>query len=180
MNKNINKFLVKLNALSSVSVDSILDIGLLFLDAKKELSSNEYQEFLKQTKYVNKSSSVRKWEVIGKANTRLKSLKSKLPSSWTTIYKIASLSSLELDLLDNADILNPSVTSREIDEELNPRTPSSKATNELIAQIIFKENADPDEILTALDNIAEMWHEELEIQKSKELTAHLRNFRQVA
>jgi len=68
----------------------------------------------------------------------------------------------------------------EIDEELNPRTPSSKATNELIAQIIFKENADPDEILTALDNIAEMWHEELEIQKSKELTAHLRNFRQVA
>ena len=89
------------------------------IDAKSELSTEEYQEFLKVTKYDQKSSSVRKWEVIGKSYLRLKPIASLLPPIWSTIYKLSSLKPYQLDLLQQMNILHPSMTAKEIDNELN-------------------------------------------------------------
>lgn len=122
--ENINIFVLKMNALSSVSVESILEIGNLMIDAKTELTKNDYQEFLIQTKYAEKSASVRKWEVIGKSYLRLKPIASILPPNWSTIYKLASLKPSQLDLLQQMNILNSSVTAREIDAEI--KTPKQK------------------------------------------------------
>lgn len=123
--KRIEEYVTKMNALSSVSVESILEIGNLMIDAKTELTSNEYQEFLTQTKYAEKSASVRKWEVIGKSYLRLKPISSNLPPNWSTIYKLASLKPFQLDLLQKMNILHPSMTAKEIDKELKVSTAKS-------------------------------------------------------
>jgi len=124
--ENITKFVVKMNSLSLNTVESILEIGILMIDAKSELSTDEYQEFLKITKYDQKSSSIRKWEVIGKSYLRLKPIAPLLPPIWSTIYKLSSLKPYQLDLLQQMNILHPSMTAKEIDNEL--KTPSKKSS----------------------------------------------------
>ena len=123
MNK-IETYVKKMNSLSLNTVESILEIGNLMIDAKSELSTGEYKEFLKMTKYDQKSSSIRKWEVIGKSYTRLKPIASLLPPIWSTIYKLSSLKPYQLDLLQQMNILSPSMTAKEIDDEL--KIPSTK------------------------------------------------------
>lgn len=123
-----------MNVLSSSSVESILEIGNLMIEAKTELSKDEYQEFLTQTKYSNNSSSVRKWEVIGKAYLRLQPISNKLPPNWSTLYKLASLDVNQFDALEQLDIFNPSLTAKEIDAELNKSNPK-KPCIQLIIEI---------------------------------------------
>lgn len=65
--KSIKNYVQKFNALSTHSVKSILEIGSLMLDAKTELNETDYTVFLSQIKYTDKSSSIRKWEKIGKS-----------------------------------------------------------------------------------------------------------------
>ena len=89
--KKIETYVKRMNSLSLNTVESILEIGNLMIDAKSELSTEEYQEFLKVTKYDQKSASVRKWEVIGKSYLRLKPIASLLPPIWSTIYKLSIL-----------------------------------------------------------------------------------------
>ena len=139
--KKIETYVKRMNSLSLNTVESILEIGNLMMDAKKELSTEEYQEFLKVTKYDQKSSSVRKWEVIGKSYLRLKPIASLLPPIWSTIYKLSSLKPYQLDLLQQMNILHPSMTAKEIDKELKiPSTKSSslRITIQLDADIDMK------------------------------------------
>jgi hypothetical protein len=127
LKENVSIFVMKMNSLSLNTVESILEIGNLMIEAKQELKKDEYQEFLKLTKYDQKSSSIRKWEVIGKSYLRLKPIAMLLPPIWSTIYKLASLNPNQLDLLQQMNILHPSMTAKEIDNEL--KTPSTKSSS---------------------------------------------------
>jgi len=125
-NHNLNKYVDKMRSLSTNTVESILEIGNVIVEAKVELSKTEYAEFLKLTKYDSKSASIRKWERIGHAYVRLKPIAHILPPNWSTIYKIAKLKADELDLLQKLNILHSNVTAKEIDNEL--KTPSKKSS----------------------------------------------------
>ena len=118
---SLDVYVEKFNLLSLTSVGSILEIGSLMVSVKNDLTTVEYQEFLHQTKYSEKSSSVRKWEVIGHAYLRLKQISHKLPPYWSTIYKLASLDVDQLDTLDQQGILTKTLTVRELNIELNPK-----------------------------------------------------------
>lgn len=111
----------KVNALSRNSAENLLEIGLVFLDAKKHLNTNEHKQFLAETHYTENSSTVRKWERIGDAYLRLKSISPLLPPVFTTIYKLSQLSADELDVLIKNKVLNASVTTKEINAELHPQ-----------------------------------------------------------
>lgn len=105
-----NNYAEKVNALSAKTVESILTIGTLMNEAKAELSKSDYEDFLRQTKYAAKSSSIRKWEKIGKSYMRLKPIAHLLPSNWSTLYKLAGLDASQLDLLEQKGILSPTVS----------------------------------------------------------------------
>jgi hypothetical protein len=111
----------EVNELFRSSACSILNIANVFIQAKHDLSKNEFDEFLALTKYRKKSSSVRKWLRIGDAYVRLAPLADSLPPNWSTIYKIATLKANELDALINADVLSRDMTAKDIDDELNPK-----------------------------------------------------------
>lgn len=122
--RSAKEYSSKINAMTKNTAENLLEIGSIFLDAKNQLSEVEHNEFLQETHYVENSSTVRKWERIGQAYLRLKSISHLLPPVFTTIYKLSSLTSDELNVLIENSILNPSVTTKEIDVELNPQSQS--------------------------------------------------------
>jgi hypothetical protein len=160
--KKIETYVKRMNSLSLNTVESILEIGNLMIDAKSELSTEEYQEFLKVTNYDQKSASVRKWEVIGKSYLRLKPIASLLPPIWSTIYKLSSLKPYQLDLLQQMNILHPSMTAKEIDDEL--KIPSTIYINNrrLINEILESEKIlekDRQQIISELDKLDQLPNE---------------------
>jgi hypothetical protein len=126
MQKSATKYANDMSNLTCSTAENILKIGSLMIDAKSKLNESEYQEFLELTAYDKKSSAVRKWNRIGESYVRLMPIANKLPPHWSTIYAIAKLDSNKFDLLEKSNILNQSVTLREISETLNLLTKKSK------------------------------------------------------
>jgi len=118
--KKVKEYSSKVNSLTQNTSANILEIGLLYEDAKVNLSKNEYMQFLIETSYKEETPSVRKWIQIGKANLRLKPIVHLLPPVISTIYKLTTIPSSQLDLLIKDKIIIPSVTTKEIDDYLNP------------------------------------------------------------
>lgn len=116
------KLAEKVNTLSQTSATNILEIGLAFFEAKEHLEDDVYEEFLTLTHYKDKSSMIRKWNGIGKSYQRLSSVSKHLPPVFTTIYKLSTLSPDELDALISSGILTPSVSTKEINDELHPKS----------------------------------------------------------
>ena len=143
--KQLDAYVSKFNALSSTSVESILEMGSLMLDAKTVLPAHDYQKFLNQVKYAEKSSSIRKWERIGQAKIRLLPLKDILPPTWSTIYKLSGLKPDQLSALIDSGTLSPSVTAKEIDAELNP-VGQVKKSQVLKIEIVFDDFVDANQL----------------------------------
>jgi hypothetical protein len=116
---SVSDFASKINELTKNTASNILDIASLMTDAKSELSSDDFNLMLEDTKYSKNSSSIRKWLVIGKSYQRLMPISEKLPPNWSTIYKLSTLDPAELDLLEKDNIICCSITAREIDDALS-------------------------------------------------------------
>jgi len=118
MQKNATKYAKDISNLTCSTAENILKIGLLMLQAKETLNKTDYEEFLKLTNYDKKSPTVRKWKRIGESYVRLMPIVHNLPPHWSTIYAISGLDSNKLDLLERNNILNQSITLREINDAL--------------------------------------------------------------
>ena len=136
--KTSNDYSTQINELFINSACSILNIANVFVQAKHDLSKTEFDEFLKLTKYAEKSSSVRKWLRIGDAYVRLAPLTDRLPPNWSTIYRLATLKANELDALIEADVLSRDMTAKDIDAELKPKCKVP------VVQIVLEFNASVD------------------------------------
>ncbi len=160
----INEFVSKVNSLSQNSAENLLEIGLAFLDAKQQLSEKEHQQFLKETHYTEDSSTVRKWERIGQAHLRLKSISPLLPPVFTTLYRLSQLDPGELDSLVKNKIISPSATTKQIDAELHPQ---SKSTNEAKITISFNAYAN-DETVQEIHNYLLSYSSYLDVKTNDE------------
>ena len=140
--KNIEYFVTEIKSLGMKSTEGILKYGVTMLDAKNTLSAFDYEDFLKQTHYAEKSSSVRKWNCIGKAFLRLNPIAENLPPNWSTLYKLSALSTDKFDLLERKNVLSPTVTAKEIDEALSKKIYSKSKPIKLI--LTFGSDVQPD------------------------------------
>jgi hypothetical protein len=148
----LKEYVSKYSALSTKSVESILDIGSLMLDAKTELLC-EYESFLSAIKYDNKSSSVRKWHVIGKSRTKLEMYKDRIPPMWSTIYALAELDASVLDELVTNDVLKSSMTAKELKSALIPKLRDKKSYS---IHIKFSEDVDPSDVQSVIKNLNDL------------------------
>ena len=136
--KNSTQYASELNSMFINSAKSILDIANIFVQAKENLDREEYSEFLKLTKYSEKSASVRKWQKIGESSIRLETIVDRLPASWSTVYEIAKLHVNDFDALLKSDVLNTDVTAKEIKQELK----NSIKKNNIRITVSFDSNID--------------------------------------
>ena len=124
--KSAIQYATTVNEMITKSAKSIIEIGMTFHDAKRSLSKEDYKIFVTNIKYSKNSSSIRKWESIGEKALRLRSVADRLPLTWTTIYKIAVMNADDFETLIKSKVLNPDVTSAQIDELLAIKLLASK------------------------------------------------------
>jgi len=151
--KNATYYASRINALSTRSASSIIEIGCSFLEAKLELSSNEYKQFLFQTRYVERSSSIRKWNKIGEAAMRLQAVADRLPIQWTTIYSIACLSPQKFDDLINSTVLCQSMTAKEMSEFFTAKSTIKTKSKKVRFTLTFEPDISP---LRLFEQISEL------------------------
>jgi hypothetical protein len=108
----------KINEMTKNTAESLLEMGLVFVDAKKNLDDSQYIQFLQETSYKRETPMVRKWNRIGDSYIRLKPISNLLPPTVSVLYKLTQLPAQKIDQLVKDHILNPSVTLKEIDDSL--------------------------------------------------------------
>jgi hypothetical protein len=127
-------YIEKISSLKANTVENILNIGLVVKDAKNNLSKIDFEKFIQASHYKDKSSSIRKWKKIGDAYLRLNPISHMLPVVWSTIYKLSALSADKFDYLERMQILNPTITAKEIDEKIK----FQKSAKSKLIQITLK------------------------------------------
>ena len=93
---------------------SVLELGLITYRAKRELAPIYYSEFKSQVKYDKSPSTFSKLETIGARAEMLKSHVDVLPSTWTSIYTIASLTNEVFESIVQQGKIRPEMTGAQV------------------------------------------------------------------
>ena len=102
-------------------------------EAKNELSSSEYSEFLKDIGHKSETSTIRKYLAIGSQYDKLIQYTNLLPNSWTSIYSITQLSSDTFDALAATDTDMSKMSGKEIKTLVELDKPKPSSTSSCVA-----------------------------------------------
>jgi hypothetical protein len=151
--KTATYFATRINALTTKSASSIIEIGSSFLEAKHELSPAEYRQFLFHLKYVEGSASIRKWNKIGEASIRLRLIENRLPIQWTTIYEIARLSQQKFDELMQSSVLCQAMTAKKMSEFFSNQVSKKSKPRKVHFTLTFEPDVDPLDLLQKINEL---------------------------
>ena len=104
-------------------------------EAKKELSSSEYLEFLKDIGHRGETSTIRKYLAIGSQYDKLIQYTNLLPNSWTSIYTITQFSAETFDALALTDTDMSKMSGKEIKSLLELNKPSQAKSSASSANV---------------------------------------------
>ena len=94
----------------------IIGLATTLVEAEEKLSPAEFKIFCELVGIPKGGAIYKKFTKIGQAATRFEPYMEKLPSNWTTVYKLAALPPDKFDRV--AQSLTPFITAREIDEKI--------------------------------------------------------------
>ena len=98
------------------TADGIIGLATTLVEAEEKLSTAEFKIFCELVGIPKGGPVYKKFTKIGEAATRFEPYMEKLPSNWTTVYKLAALPPDKFDHV--AQSLTPFITAREIDEKI--------------------------------------------------------------
>ena len=98
------------------TADGIIGLAMTLVEAEEKLSTAEFKIFCELVGIPKGGPIYKKFTKIGEAATRFEPYMEKLPSNWTTVYKLAALPPDKFDRV--AQSLTPFITAREIDENI--------------------------------------------------------------
>lgn len=96
------------------TAQSVLDVAATVLEAKEELSKHEFEAFLQQVGFDEKSSTYKKFVAIARKKELLEHYVDMLPTAWTTIYQLAKLDADEFEQVTKSGQLNPLMSANQI------------------------------------------------------------------
>jgi hypothetical protein len=97
--------------------DAILSLAETCYDAKKNLDKSEFKQFTKEVHLDSSNATLSKYLKIGKTSThRFRSIEDRLPSAWTVLYDLASLTNDEYKKV--LPIISNDMTAKDIREVL--------------------------------------------------------------
>jgi hypothetical protein len=113
------------------TAQSTVEMCRVVYEAKNELSSSEYSEFLKDIGHKSETSTIRKYLAIGSQYDKLIQYTNLLPNSWTSIYSITQLSSDTFDALAATDTDMSKMSGKEIKSllDMSKPTPSKSSAS---------------------------------------------------
>lgn len=121
---SVQHFVTRYLSITKKSAETIVELSATLYEAETELNSPNFQQFCDEVKIEKGKSHHKKLRTIGKHHERLNRVVDRLPSCWTTIYKLAKLPSEDFQALVDDDVLSAHMKAKDIDEHLE--SPSKK------------------------------------------------------
>ena len=111
------------------SAEAIINLALTLCEAEEKLSAVNFTLFCDQVSLEKKGSTYRKLKAIATNAARFMPVMDRLPNTWTTIYKLATIDAAQFDALVTNGAISPFMTMKEINDQLNIESPA-KAGND--------------------------------------------------
>jgi hypothetical protein len=109
------------------TAESVIELARTLVEVEETLDQLQQREFFREVRIEPKSPVYKKLKVIAEKSARFDAHMQRLPSAWTTLYKLAALPANDFDRLAQTDALSPHMTAPEIDAALNrPVLPRKK------------------------------------------------------
>ena len=115
----VTHFITQYKQFAAKSAENVLELAKVMHEAKITLNKQEFSDFCQGIGMDRGASTHKKLKVIAKNFDMLKKHESKLPSNWTTLYKLASLSEDQFQSMVEGNMLKPNVTGVAINRALS-------------------------------------------------------------
>lgn len=113
------KYIERYRSFARKTAESIIELAMTLVEAEETLDQIQLREFFREICIEPKSPVYKKMKVIAEKSTRFDAHMQRLPSAWTTLYKLAALPANDFDCLVQTDAISPHMTAHEIDVALN-------------------------------------------------------------
>ena len=130
------QYVERYRSFAKQTADSIVQLGLTLIEAEEKLNPVDFELFCEEVSVPKGGPVYKKLRVIGASAGRFTPYAGKLPNTWTTLYRLASINPDQFERV--VESLNPFITAKEIEHLLG----SSKETN------AEKNKKDPDFIIS--------------------------------
>lgn len=128
ISERVIHLITQYKAFAAKSAENVLELARVMREAKETLSKQEFNDFCQGIGMDRSASTHKKLQVIAKQLPALEAHKEKLPSNWTTLYKVATLSAEQLQAVVEQGVLKPNVTGHAINRALSIQPKCKKAS----------------------------------------------------
>ena len=152
----VSDYVNRYRTFAKQTAQSILGLAVTLVEAKKQLSSDDFTTFCNEISLKKDGSTYKKIMKIGNVAPRFDEVVELLPNSWTTIYDLAKLNTIEFTELKNANVLSPTMTAFELKKALNKKPEFIKENKKNFDFIINVENLDIEDKNNVYNHIYEL------------------------
>ena len=168
----VDAYVKRFNNSMKQTAESILDMGNTIYEACQNLGPVPLAQFCKEICMDSNNPMFKKLKKIGENHARLEANVTKLPNTWTTVYKLAAMSSENFTKIVDANVLTPFVTAKEINECLGTtkvRSADTASTANSITISVSAGNVSNAALLVAkIEELKQQFNFELDVAKGLE------------
>jgi hypothetical protein len=101
------------------SAENIIGLAETLVIAEDNLAPSNFRQFCEEVGLKQDGSTFRKLIEIGKKVSRFQPFVERMPNTWTTVYKLASLKENEFDRVTKSDLFTPFMTAVDVNLIVN-------------------------------------------------------------
>lgn len=154
----VESLATEFNAFGKVAAEQIILRGKTVAKAKTTFEYKDFHEFCRLVRLEPKSSTCRKYKLIGAEADWLQPIAENLPGDWTTIYVVVRLGQAKAEELIRLKVLHPQATAKELKAATtvkpsgaNPADEPVNTTEPCVLQVDASDLADQDRLNLYLD-----------------------------
>jgi len=125
---NVVELSKEFNTFAQKTAEGILAMGLTVVKAKR-LPASDFESFCRLIRYEADSPALRKFEQIGRRYDALHKHADKLPSAWTTIYRLCALDDNKIDASIASGAISPAMKGNDLVALIGAPARSRRSTN---------------------------------------------------
>ena len=165
----VGAYVERFNKSMKQTAESILEMGNVIYEASRYLGPVPLEQFCKEIRVSSNDPMFKKLKKIGENHARLEANVTKLPNTWTTVYKLAVMSSADFNKIVDANVLTPFVTAKEINECLGTtkvRTAdTASSVNSITISVSAGNVANAALLVAKIEELKQQFNFELDVAK---------------
>ena len=111
------------------SAESIINLALTLIEAEEKLNKSDFSTFCAEVGIDGNGATYRKLKSIATNSARFAPVMDRLPNTWTTIYKLASLEADKFEDLVANGVISPFMTMSDVNKQLDVEKQNKSAND---------------------------------------------------